>query len=187
MYIFQVYCNECKEFTSVNQDKEKKIHCKKCNSLLGAIREFDGYVYVLWSELMPTLFKVGMTTRSVEERAKELSTSTGVPAEFKIVAYFKSKDALKCEQTVHKKLSEYRVEKKEFFSCSYSEIKQEILNTKLTFEVIEFENTITQITNHYSDKLLKINKENICSKCNLEMRSLKKGGFKCRKCGSIYR
>ena len=38
--------------------------------------KLKGYVYVLSNESMPGIYKVGMTGRSVEERAKELSKMT---------------------------------------------------------------------------------------------------------------
>ncbi len=37
-----------------------------------------GHIYILMNPTMPGYLKIGMTTRSPEERARELSNSTGV-------------------------------------------------------------------------------------------------------------
>jgi len=77
-----------------------------------------GYVYVLMNPSMKGLVKIGKTEREPEERAKELSSTTGVPTPF-VVAYenyFES--CSEAEIFVHKHLGEkgYRVsEKREFF------------------------------------------------------------------------
>ena len=42
----------------------------------------SGYIYVLINSKIPGLTKIGKTTRSPEERAAELSGSTGVPSPF---------------------------------------------------------------------------------------------------------
>src|SRR5581483_11866894 len=46
----------------------------------------NGYVYVLSNATMPGLLKIGKTTRSSDERARELSRSTSVPSRF-VVEY----------------------------------------------------------------------------------------------------
>ena len=81
----------------------------------------EGYIYVLINASMPGLIKIGMTTRSVEERAYELSQSTGVPTPF-IVAYEKYvHDCYTGERIVHSILESegYRVKKnREFFNAT---------------------------------------------------------------------
>ncbi len=44
----------------------------------------NGYVYVLMNSSMRGLVKIGKTEREPEERAKELSASTGVPTPFMV-------------------------------------------------------------------------------------------------------
>jgi T5orf172 domain len=49
-----------------------------------------GCIYVLSNVAMPSLVKIGMTTREAFARALELSTSTGVPYPFEVEAVFES-------------------------------------------------------------------------------------------------
>jgi len=80
-----------------------------------------GYVYVLMNPSMEGMVKVGKTQREPKDRAKELSSTTGVPTPFVVVyeSYFEScSDA---EDFVHTYLGEkgYRVSKnREFFEIS---------------------------------------------------------------------
>lgn len=78
----------------------------------------SGYVYVLINPSLDGMVKIGKTTRSPEERAKELSQATGTPTPFVVVykAYFN--DCSKAEAYVHTMLEEqgYRVSSnREFF------------------------------------------------------------------------
>jgi hypothetical protein len=78
--------------------------------------ERNGHVYILTNESMPDYLKIGMTTRTPDDRAKELSNVSGVPTPF-VVAY--SVEVVDCEAVeslVHARLGEYRHSKKrEFF------------------------------------------------------------------------
>tara|TARA_R110000850_G_scaffold72801_2_gene159941 strand:+ start:293 stop:826 length:534 start_codon:yes stop_codon:yes gene_type:complete len=77
------------------------------------------YVYVLTNEAMKGLVKIGMTTRTVEQRVKELQ-STGVPFPFE-VAYSVEvpNSAAYIEQEVHRQMAACRVSSdREFFLCS---------------------------------------------------------------------
>ena len=73
----------------------------------------SGYIYILSHELMPNLLKIGYTTRTVEKRVNELS-STGVPGKFTIELSFKNDNPELFEKLLHKSLGEYRYQK-EFF------------------------------------------------------------------------
>lgn len=76
-----------------------------------------GYVYILTNEAMPGLVKIGMTTRSVEQRVHELNT-TGIPFPFDIYDSFVCPKCDEVEQEVHKALAECRVnDGREFFLC----------------------------------------------------------------------
>lgn len=75
-----------------------------------------GHVYILLNAAMAGNLKIGMTTKTPEERAEELSSSTGVPVPF-VVAYAEEvADCLIVEQLIHQRLAAFRVNKgREFF------------------------------------------------------------------------
>ncbi len=76
-----------------------------------------GYIYILINPgLSKNMLKIGMTTRTPEERATELSKDTGVPGDF-FVAYEESvPDCQYAERIIHKRLSSYRYKQgMEFF------------------------------------------------------------------------
>lgn len=76
-----------------------------------------GYVYILTNEAMPGLVKIGKTTRSVEQRAAEL-THTGIPFPFDIADQVYSPDCSELEGWVHGVLAESRINaQREFFLC----------------------------------------------------------------------
>lgn len=75
-----------------------------------------GYLYILTNKAMPNLLKIGFTTRTIEERVRELS-STGVPSRFEIEFFCEVGNAAKFETDIHNHLDKFRYEK-EFFKCS---------------------------------------------------------------------
>lgn len=80
----------------------------------------EGYVYAMTNDAMPGLVKIGMTCETPEERAKELSSATGVPFPFKVVVCKKVYNPKVKEAAIHELLSTlgFRVnERREFFSC----------------------------------------------------------------------
>lgn len=81
----------------------------------------DGYVYAMTNDAMPGLVKIGMTCDHPEDRAKELSSATGVPFPFKVVVCKKVYNPKVKEAALHELLSTlgFRVnERREFFNCS---------------------------------------------------------------------
>lgn len=93
-----------------------------------------GYVYVLSNRAIPNLVKIGYTTRSIEQRIQELS-STGVPGKFVAEFYCLVDNAPYVEKGIHNKLSRDHFDK-EFFKCSSKEavktIKEFILHNSLS-------------------------------------------------------
>lgn len=75
-----------------------------------------GYLYILSNRAMPNLLKIGYTTRTVEERIRELST-TGVPGLFSAEFYCEVDNAPGLEKAIHSRLSSHRYDK-EFFRCN---------------------------------------------------------------------
>jgi hypothetical protein len=80
-----------------------------------------GYLYILSNKAIPGLLKIGYTTRDIEKRVLELTT-TGVPSKFEIEFYCEIGNARIFESAVHRELKKYRQER-EFFQCS---IKQAV-------------------------------------------------------------
>ncbi|EKP0310347.1 TPA: GIY-YIG nuclease family protein [Aeromonas veronii] len=77
-----------------------------------------GYIYILSNKYYRhgKLLKIGMTSRTVERRAKELSGAFGVPDDFSIVFKKQVKFPSVAEKEIHKKLSSHRINRKrEFF------------------------------------------------------------------------
>jgi hypothetical protein len=78
-----------------------------------------GWVYVLANKYIPELLKIGYTSQCVKERARQISSTTGVPVAYKTLFSFKTIHCKDVESLVHKKLDKYRVnESREFFKCS---------------------------------------------------------------------
>ncbi len=89
-------------------------------------KSMKGYVYVLSNPSMPNLYKIGMTTRTVEERVKELDT-TGVPTPYKIELSIQTNNPKQFERFLHRCFNQNRVNnKREFFNVSLSQIKSTI-------------------------------------------------------------
>ena len=98
----------------------------------------NGYVYVMVNPSIPDMVKIGMTTKDPNERAKELSSATGVPTPFMLVYYKPFKNCYLTEQRIHQYLESkgYRVKNnREFFNMptnlainvvqAYYELEQE--------------------------------------------------------------
>lgn len=77
----------------------------------------SGYIYILMNASMPKLLKIGKTTKAPEERASELSVSTGVPTPYHVAYHVWVEDCDGTEKEIHDKLAPYRISnKREFFS-----------------------------------------------------------------------
>ena len=84
-----------------------------------------GWVYLLTNGSMPGLVKIGMTTRSVDQRVKELSASTSLPTPFKVVHCWPVHDPAAVEAVLHKRLDVYRINhRREFFRVDTADIVQ---------------------------------------------------------------
>lgn len=80
-----------------------------------------GYLYCLTNTTMPGLLKIGMTLDEPEERAKELSSATGVAAPFVVAISKRIVNPAKKESAVHELLTGlgFRFnDRREFFTCS---------------------------------------------------------------------
>lgn len=77
-----------------------------------------GWVYILQNPaLAENYLKIGRTTRLPEERARELSASTGVPVPFEVAYSERVNNCFRVEREVHELLRQYRVnDSREFFN-----------------------------------------------------------------------
>lgn len=84
----------------------------------------SGYIYILSNESMSGALKIGMTTRTPELRAKELSAVTSIPTPFTVVFSAVVPDCKRAEIDLHRLLEakNYRVsDNREFFQIPLAE------------------------------------------------------------------
>lgn len=99
-----------------------------------------GYVYILINPSMPGLLKIGKTNRLPEDRAKELSASTGVATPFIVVYKIQVNNCDECERYIHELLEEqgYRVNpSREFFEAEITDVINALNNYKNEHDDIE--------------------------------------------------
>ena len=87
-----------------------------------------GYVYVMRSgSHVLDVYKIGKTRRSLDMRAGELTSATGVPTPFEVLASWEVGDIDLVEREAHHRLKPYRVSRRrEFFRAPLSTIVAEI-------------------------------------------------------------
>lgn len=93
-----------------------------------------GKIYVLINPAMPSLVKIGLTTKSAELRAEQLSSPTGVPSAF-VVAYETSvEDPVRVEAVIHERLAKFRWnESREFFQLP---LREAILHVEEAIKIL---------------------------------------------------
>ena len=88
----------------------------------------DQWVYVLSNPSSPGLLKIGYTKKLPEERAKQISSATGVALPYKVEWAYQCFNGEMVEREVHHKLKAQRVNSsKEFFQVSLEEAKENII------------------------------------------------------------
>ncbi|MFD0269782.1 GIY-YIG nuclease family protein [Streptomyces sp. NPDC127106] len=81
-----------------------------------------GFIYILSTREMPGILKVGYTDRDVATRAREISSSTGVPIPYGARGAWMVPHARRVESDLHALLAEYRLRgDREFFSMDYAQ------------------------------------------------------------------
>ena len=92
---------------------------------LGVGGAAEGWIYTLRSAAHARdVFKIGMTTRSADDRAEELSASTGQPDQFLVVEEWRVTQPLTVERLIHEALGSYRLSgRREFFQMKYKELR----------------------------------------------------------------
>lgn len=87
----------------------------------------DQWVYILSNPTQPGLLKIGYTKKLPEERAKQISSSTGVALPYKVEWAYQCFNGEMVEREVHHKLKSKRINNnKEFFQVSLEEAKKAI-------------------------------------------------------------
>ena len=74
----------------------------------GAVRALE-YVYVLVNKSVPNMVKIGMTTNTPDERARQISSATGVATPWIPVYSYKCYRSDLLEEEVHNHFKEHRV------------------------------------------------------------------------------
>lgn len=86
-----------------------------------------GWVYIIASESMPNLLKVGYSTKDPDERAKELG-NTGNPYKYVVLYEILLHEPRKVEKSAHNMLKQMDLwANKEWFECSVRTARRAIL------------------------------------------------------------
>lgn len=96
----------------------------------GSIKKIE-WIYILVNKSIPNICKIGMTTKSVEQRVNEINSATGVITPWFPVFQYKCTNASLLEKEVHDYLQKrgYRINpKREGFSIDTTSAK-EIIET----------------------------------------------------------
>jgi len=113
-----------KELTWVEAEKPlDEFHIERQSPVVG---DDPGSIYVMRSAAHPEdVFKIGLTRREVEQRAEELSASTGAPDKFLIVQRWSVGNCSAAESLIHEELDAYRLTShREFFKARYAVIRE---------------------------------------------------------------
>ncbi len=96
-----------------------------------------GWIYVLSTRELRDLLKIGMTTRGVEHRAREINRATGVAIPFGVRRCWLVSDPTKAERIIHRRLHRFRLrDDREFFRVSFIEAVQ-IIDAVMREESLE--------------------------------------------------
>lgn len=116
------------------------------------LQSVDAYVYVLSNKAYPDTYKIGSTTGTPEDRAKELST-TGVLYPFRVEFKEKFKNAEYVEKKiVHKILNKNRLKSnREFFGLELKNLKEIIKRIKKNEDEIKKRNFVQDFIKNNRD------------------------------------
>jgi len=91
---------------------------KKIRDEIGA-----GWIYILSTRQSHQFLKIGMTTRTVEQRVQEINSVTGVVIPFGVRRCWRVRNPAEAERIVHAALSEYRIRPdRECFEADFMQI-----------------------------------------------------------------
>ncbi len=136
----------------------------------------NGYVYVLMNPSLQNMVKIGKTTREPEERAKELSSVTGVPTPFIVVYSCMFESCSDAETFVHTYLETkgFRVaSNREFFEIPINIGIDAVIKAKEHFGEFIINDNAKQSTNKKNEEeLVDLYKLNILPEIEEYMNSL---------------
>ena len=96
-----------------------------------------GYVYILINPSLNGVVKIGKTQNNPDERAKELSSATGVPTPFFVAYSSYFKDCSAVEIFVHTRLESNRLAgNREFFRVSVQKAIEIVREAEATFGIV---------------------------------------------------
>ena len=130
------YENDKEIIISISEKSKEEIYNKYKNYLIGdkLIKlNNSGYVYILVNSSLKDMVKIGKTTRNSEERAKEISSTTGVPTPFVVAYDCHFNDCSIAEKHIHELLEKknFRTAKnREFFNMTSKEAIEIIMEVK---------------------------------------------------------
>ena len=110
-----------------------------------------GYVYILLNPAYKGLLKIGMTIRTPQERALELSQSTGVPVDFVVAYDVIVRDCELGEKMAHSRLADFRYAK-EFFKVDLKIAIQILIDIEKELPLPEAQIPDTDIQNKDNEK-----------------------------------
>lgn len=97
---------------------------RKVNRYYNVNGDYDSWVYILSNPTQPGLLKIGYTRLNPEERAKQISKSTGVALPYNVEWAFNCFNGFMLEQEIHKMFEGYRINSnREFFEIPLEEAK----------------------------------------------------------------
>lgn len=82
--------------------------------------DLEGYIYILSRREDPDILKIGMTTRDVEVRLKEINSATGVLYPYSVRIIIKVEKPKEAENCIFEELDDFRIRKdREFFNIEF--------------------------------------------------------------------
>jgi hypothetical protein len=107
------------------QENLSRLPVRRCLSVFLGLAQIveevgAGWIYILSTRELNDLLKIGMTTRTVEMRAQEINSATGVAIPFGVRRCWRVSDPDRAERIVHAALSDYRIrDDREFFRLDF--------------------------------------------------------------------
>jgi cold shock CspA family protein len=88
----------------------------------GSQGDSHGWVYILSTRESPNILKIGMTSRSVSQRVKEINSATGILHPLSARAVYRVRNPQAAESELFKLLANYRIRQdREFFEIPFQE------------------------------------------------------------------